>query len=231
MIMKYGHQSNWRDYQNELRRRQKGKKIVRKIPMLAVCVVFALGGMWVVIFWGAWFEGFSSNAGLNPDKKEKRQDRLKEAAEVKDFSNFLKTQVLNTAQLTEKFYLKSGGIRYEVKSTIEQDLQNYVRRLLKKSLTRQAAVVALDPDDGRILALATYSDTGESDNICIEAEYPAASLLKLYLPLQQLRKKDSHLIDRFSIPGANILSIRVSLKTREGDMSLKLLLKMLLPLP
>ncbi|MFC1884438.1 penicillin-binding transpeptidase domain-containing protein [Thermodesulfobacteriota bacterium] len=177
--MKKGHPSNWRDYQNELKRKRRGKKLVNKLPMFAVCAVFALGGMWVVIFWGVWFDGFSSKAGLNPDNRDKRQDRLKETVEVPDFSNFLETQGLNTAQLTEKFYLKSGGTRYEIKSTIEQNLQNYVIWLLKRSMTRQAAVVALDPSDGRILALATYSDTGESDNICVEAEYPAASLFKI----------------------------------------------------
>lgn len=168
--------TNWRDYQRRLKRKQGYRRIYSRLPWLAVFAVFAFGGMWVVVFWGTWFEGFSTKAGLSPDRGEKRPDILKERL---DFKNFLGQDDVDTSQLTESFYVEKGGVRFKVKSTIEHKLQDYILRLLKRSMTRQAAVVALDPGDGRVLAMATYSDTGEPDNICVAAEYPAASLFKI----------------------------------------------------
>ena len=46
------------------------------------------------------------------------------------------------------------------------------------SRTLQAAVVVLGPDDGRILAMASHDSSGNSENLCIKADFPAASIFK-----------------------------------------------------
>ena len=174
--MKKHHSTNWRDYQRHLKRKQRDRKIYTRLPLLAVFTLCALGGMWLIISWGTWFEGVTIKAGLNPERGAKSPESLK--GEL-DFKNLLRDQKFDITQLDESFYVENDGARFKVTSFIESGLQKYILRLLKRSMTRQAAVVALDPANGRILAMASYSDTDEPDNICVAAEYPAASLFKI----------------------------------------------------
>ena len=68
-----------------------------------------------------------------------------------------------------------------METTLDAGLQSYIEDLLGRSLTHQAAVVVMSPVDGRILALAGYSETGRvsGKNLCLRADYPAASLFKI----------------------------------------------------
>ena len=63
--------------------------------------------------------------------------------------------------------------------TLDPKLQKYIGRLLRQSRTVQAAVVVLNPYDGRILAMTSRDTEGNSDNICLKADFPAASLFKI----------------------------------------------------
>jgi len=60
---------------------------------------------------------------------------------------------------------------------LDSDLQRYVTNLLQQANMVQAGVVVLRPSDGAVLAMASYGDGGE--NVCLKAEYPAASLFKI----------------------------------------------------
>lgn len=60
---------------------------------------------------------------------------------------------------------------------LDSELQEYVMKLLERSNMVQAGVVVLRPSDGAVLAMASYGDGGE--NVCLKADYPAASLFKI----------------------------------------------------
>jgi cell division protein FtsI/penicillin-binding protein 2 len=43
----------------------------------------------------------------------------------------------------------------------------------------QAAVVVLNPKDGRVIAMASFDTAGGTDNLCLKADFPAASVFKI----------------------------------------------------
>lgn len=61
--------------------------------------------------------------------------------------------------------------------SVNPDLQKYVESVLKGSVASEVAVVAMEPDTGRILAIGGKSRT--VNNLALHAGFPAASLFKL----------------------------------------------------
>jgi cell division protein FtsI/penicillin-binding protein 2 len=85
----------------------------------------------------------------------------------------------NGIQWAEKVVLDHSGVRYTLNTTINAKLQSYIDRMLNRSKTIQAAVVVLNPHDGRVLAMSSHDRNGEGANLCLKADYPAASLFKI----------------------------------------------------
>lgn len=75
--------------------------------------------------------------------------------------------------------LEKNGSRFKIDTTIDEGLQKYITRMLGWSRTRQMAVVVLNPYDGRMLAMASRDTEGSAGNICLRADFPAASLFKI----------------------------------------------------
>jgi len=86
---------------------------------------------------------------------------------------------LNPGELSDRLVLENQGESLVVETSIDPELQDYIADLLRKSLTIKAAVVVLRPDDGRILAMAGYDSEGSATQLCLEADFPAASLFKI----------------------------------------------------
>jgi penicillin-binding protein A len=86
---------------------------------------------------------------------------------------------LDPARIENRFTLEKKGIPLIVESSLDSDLQSFILNLLEKSNTVKAAVVVMRPDDGRILAMASYDSEKEGANLCLNADYPAASLFKI----------------------------------------------------
>ncbi|MGD1969496.1 MAG: penicillin-binding transpeptidase domain-containing protein [Desulfobacterales bacterium] len=97
----------------------------------------------------------------------------------KDLKVYLGNVVKDSARLTDQFILQNNGKRFFIRTTIHAKLQEYIGRMLKRSRTVQSAVVVLNPHDGRIKAMVNYNADGNSDNLCLKANFPAASLFKI----------------------------------------------------
>jgi len=69
--------------------------------------------------------------------------------------------------------------KLKVEISLNTALQTYILRLLRRSRTSQAAVIALKPTNGQILAMASYGQSGKTENLCLKADFPAASLFKI----------------------------------------------------
>ncbi|MHC4105189.1 MAG: penicillin-binding transpeptidase domain-containing protein, partial [Planctomycetota bacterium] len=96
--------------------------------------------------------------------------------------------IISSAEDIGQFALEKDGIRFRIETTLDIDLQKYIDRLLRHSRTLQAAVVVLDPFDGRILAMTSRDTNGNGDNLCLKAEFPAASLIKIISTAAALEK-------------------------------------------
>jgi cell division protein FtsI/penicillin-binding protein 2 len=91
----------------------------------------------------------------------------------------------------EKTLVKARG-KLATETSINVDLQNYTVNLLHRSQTLRAAVIVLRPDNGQVLAMANYDRQvgGETENICLEADFPAASLFKIVASAAAIEAKD-----------------------------------------
>jgi cell division protein FtsI/penicillin-binding protein 2 len=83
--------------------------------------------------------------------------------------------------ITDGYILSKEGTGLSAETAIDKNLQQYITKLLRRSRTNRTAVVALDPDTGRILAMVDFSkaDGDGSHHLCLQADIPAASLFKV----------------------------------------------------
>jgi peptidoglycan glycosyltransferase len=86
---------------------------------------------------------------------------------------------LDPANLSDRFVLERGGVPLIVESSLDSGLQDYIIHLLQNSQNLQAAAVVMRPDDGRILAMASFDKDQNSGDLCLKADFPAASLFKI----------------------------------------------------
>lgn len=87
--------------------------------------------------------------------------------------------IITSSDLSLGFNMNTSDI-YEVKYTIDEDLQKQSDKLLKQYKPDYGAVVMMDAKTGRILAMSSYvrADLG-SDNLNLQATFPAASIFKI----------------------------------------------------
>ncbi len=131
----------------------------------------------LVCFIGVWISAYRSQASQPPPLDTERQ--FAEYREKLTGQTILKDLNLDPAHLSDHIVLEKGEERFTVDSSLDPSLQSYVNRLLRRSRTQQAAVVVLDGNDGRILAMVSYHKDGTGRDLCLKADFPAASLFKI----------------------------------------------------
>ena len=161
----------WRTYQERLQ---------REIPVLGGGVI---GGLLAVIFSGAWMNS-RLNRSVPVTPPLQKQNTQKQDASADGFSRKTLATLLvpfsgGGVDLTDEIALENKGVHYTLKTTLNPKLQAYVNNMLERSKTLQAAVVVLNPHDGRVLVMSDHDKNGAGTNICLKAEYPAASLFKI----------------------------------------------------
>lgn len=99
--------------------------------------------------------------------------------EKEDIAFLIGHSRLNVGRL-DKMTIKAGPNRhFIVETTIDSELQSYATRLLQAAKAPRAALVALDPETGRVLALASWSSRPEKINYALDPAFPAASVFKM----------------------------------------------------
>ncbi len=85
---------------------------------------------------------------------------------------------LNPSDETQ-FLVVNDEKKLKVEVSLNAALQTYILKLLRRSRTSQTAVIALKPTNGQILAMASYDQGGKAENLCLKADFPAASIFKI----------------------------------------------------
>ena len=179
MIYKPSHPPQWQKYQASLQKAARRRHFLRKIPVILLIAGLTAAGVAIVVFGGIrlWGQWNLSQPELPPGKKQiKAHSQPSEGTDLKSAINDL---AKDSAELAGPVILNANGRRYFIRTTIYPKLQNYILRTLKRSQTRQSAVVVLDPHDGRLLSMVNYDANGHSTNLCLQADFPAASLFKI----------------------------------------------------
>lgn len=87
------------------------------------------------------------------------------------------TGFLNLAE--EELEIRQGNRCFTLRTTLDPHLQQVLAGHLDRRHARSIAVVAIDPADGRVLAMAGHDRQRPDVNPCLESRFPAASVFKI----------------------------------------------------
>ncbi len=100
--------------------------------------------------------------------------------EREDVANLLGSQRITSNHLKlDSFPVFKDGKNYNLHFTLDRDLQERVEETYQRYDPSYAAFVAIDPETGRILAMADYSSEPHDGNLALQATFPAASVFKV----------------------------------------------------
>jgi peptidoglycan glycosyltransferase len=182
MISSDDHLHTWLDYQKRSYRRARRKEIVRKGAWLgswlaACALIFGIAFPFGSLISASFQEGQPPS----PTKTIAEETKPK-ALSREDLRGLLDQVKLTDVSSAEVYHVKTRGGRFTLETSIDPDLQRFVMDLLNRSMTQHSAAVVIRPDNGQILAMASYENNGngdEGENICLRADFPAASLFKI----------------------------------------------------
>ena len=181
MIYKPSRPSKWQKYQASLQKASRRKHFLKRLPSLAVIAGLASVVVVILVFLGIGLTD-ELNKPRPPAAKEqdkKQAGRRPEPATALDLKAAIEGLARDSAKLGEPAILHANGRRYFISTAIHAKLQKYILKTLKRSRTQQSAVVVMDSHNGRLLAMVNYDANGDTDNLCLQANFPAASLFKI----------------------------------------------------
>ncbi len=95
---------------------------------------------------------------------------------------------LNLAE--EQLEIRQGNRCFTLQTTLAPRLQQVLAEHLDRRHARSIAVVAIDPTDGRVLAMAGHDRNRPEVNPCLESRFPAASVFKIVTAAAALEAAD-----------------------------------------
>ncbi len=206
----------WRDYQRKLRRGRRLSSLFGKLPRLfaAAFLVFAgAAGLYLAYS----FLPFH----LIGTEREIDEKAVETAAEPEITISDVLPEVLAGMNFFDPSTLDAvpfelGGFPYLARTSIDTDLQGYALRLLRSSKTVQAAAVVMRPSDGRVLAMASYDESGGMENLCVRSDFPAASIFKIVAAAAALENAGLNPESRMSYEGGRYTLYRRQLTENVG---------------
>ncbi|MCJ7594381.1 MAG: hypothetical protein MUO52_06370, partial [Desulfobacterales bacterium] len=171
----------WRDYQKRLHKGARKKYYLGRLPVLGLYGGACFLVLAIIIYPGTWIFAHLEQTTQRPLEKGEKSAQSPQRLTREEFPLLFRDLDPGLPPAAEGYSLEYRGTKFEVKTSIDPSLQKYISHLLDRSMTYQAAVVVLRPDNGQILAMVNYENhgKGERGNLCLKADFPAASLFKV----------------------------------------------------
>jgi penicillin-binding protein A len=97
----------------------------------------------------------------------------------------------NFLNLTDsRIEIRRGNSCYTLQTTLDVDLQQFLIQRLDRKNSRYIGIVAMDPRDGRVLAMAGYDKANPDGNPCLDSRFPAASIFKIITAAAAVETRD-----------------------------------------
>jgi penicillin-binding protein A len=176
------HLHTWLDYHKRSYRRARRKEIAKRgawlgawlaLCALVLSLTFPTGSLISAVF-----EEGRRPSPVNAIAEESKPKIFSR----EDLQGLLAQIKLTSVPFAQVYHVEAPGGRYTLETSIDRDLQRFVMDLLNRSMTQHSAAVVIRPDNGQILAMASYENNGnggKGENLCLCADFPAASLFKI----------------------------------------------------
>lgn len=157
-------------------------------------------------------------------RADKKEVSVKQSLEIrKELSEALTDTVRNNKFSNKlKFNFNSATEDYEIQYSFDESMQDKARKLLKSYKPDYGAIVMIDADTGRILAMASQErHNSAAENLNLRATFPAASIFKVVTATAAIDHAGVQPLHRIGYNGANytlykknVLSDKVNKWTR-----------------
>lgn len=184
--------SSWRSFQADLKRSQKKARlkafIVKNFKFIGVIPVIVFAAYGIIAGFNYADSYFRDNAESTvPPAETTQQPHPDPSIAKKDLQTILDGhQFLNLAQ--NNFEIVHEDKKLTIHTSIDPMLQKYLVKKLNRKHSRYIGIVALDPTDGRILAMAGFDKADASNNPCVNGSFPAASIFKIVTAAAAIEK-------------------------------------------
>jgi penicillin-binding protein A len=171
--------TKWRLYQRRLKRERNVSFLLARLPRLILlgCIVgAAAAGFYLAFEFLPWLFKTTERQAV----EQPQESRVKPLILNPDIlPGVLSGLDFGAPENPTTVPFEVDGYPYLLNTTIDADLQAYALRLLQRSKTVQSAIVVVQPRDGHVLTMASYDSAGGTENLCLHADFPAASIFKV----------------------------------------------------
>ena len=177
----YRRDNKWRTYQSSLKKRQTLRRSFRRIPFYAVAAVV------LILLTHALFALLDRTLAV-PEADYAHV--LTEQFETFDKNSLqvIFNRIPFDTSAENRFELTTAGTTYGIRSSLNPGLQEFILGQIDRKNSLYFGFVAMDPASGRILSMVSFDKTGNDANVCIQPEYPAASLFKIITAAAAIEK-------------------------------------------
>lgn len=173
--------NKWREYQSQLKKKEAVRRSYRRLPLYAVLMaglILVLQGLFAVL----------DKAPVSPEVNVS----IIFGNQEEPIDNFTRQKILRQIPFStsseNNFQLTSGGTTYQIKSSLDPRLQEFIIDHIDRKNSRHFGFVAMEPTTGRVVSMVSYDKTGNDANICITPDFPAASLFKIITAAAAIEK-------------------------------------------
>ncbi|MBW1801116.1 MAG: hypothetical protein JRJ85_10355 [Deltaproteobacteria bacterium] len=182
----------------------------------------------VIIFYGGtWIFAHLNRTDSGSERGRHHEETRPQKWTKEDITPLTRLMDVNTPSEDGRYTLYRGKNVFHVETSIDTGLQNYITNLLNRSLTHNAAVVVMKPDNGQILALVNHGNgpANQSENLCLKAAFPAASLFKIVSAAAAIEARGFRPEKSLAYRGRNYTLYRSQLTRKKGRYTTKVSFK------
>jgi len=228
-IRKIREGSSWRAYQDELKRAEKKaaqKSIIRRhlkvmLPLVVIC--FAVYASITGSFGSLFDDPQEAPEAAKTKKTSPKADRPT-SFNKDEIRRFMDSSLISNLE-NNSFEIQNNGKRLLVQTSIDPSLQNYLTQKLDRKNSSHIGIVAMDPEDGRIITMVGYNKSDPSKNPCLDSSFPAASIFKIITAAAALEKGNLRLDSRLYYNGGKYTLYKSQLKEKTNKYTNKISLK------
>ncbi|MGD8302362.1 MAG: penicillin-binding transpeptidase domain-containing protein [Desulfobacterales bacterium] len=223
--------SSWRDYQKKLQRQRKYEERKKFFRRNVKYLLFFIAGSLAV------YGLISGSSGSLFDDAETDQTPQGAAAKIDSqkapavvsYNKDQIHQLIDSRHFADMqdsvFEIQNNGRLLQVQTSIDPALQNYLTRKLDRKNSSHIGIVAMDPDDGRILSLVGFNKADPSKNPCLDSSFPAASIFKIVTAAAALEKGNLGLDSKLRYNGRKYTLYKSQLKDKRNKYTHTITLK------
>ena len=212
MLSNNGDPNSWREYQRDLSRKAKRKDFLKTLPRRGLLAGSAALVAAILFYSVSWLSAHFDDRPWQPPTEVKIEPPRLAKSEL---ASILAPLDMDLLESSEVLHLEHNGSSLTVEITIVPELQRYASSLLNRSKTHAAAAVILRPETGEVLAMAQSNGEKHGENLCLQADLPAASLFKIVAAAAAIEARGMSPDTELTFQGGKYTLYRSQLKAQD----------------